>query len=129
MSTNSFIGLETTDGNVHYIYCHWSGGLAHNGRMLQDNYTTAEQVNALLDQGDASALGRTVADSVFYYRDKGEDYGENLASIDPSREEFGLMTGLSDCTAYLFSTDMNSWTVKTPTSKVWVGLRRALEAV
>jgi|TARA_R110000850_G_scaffold85180_4_gene183087 hypothetical protein len=127
MSTRSFIGLEATDGTVAYIYCHWDGYLAHNGRMLQDNYTTVDQVNALLDQGDASALGRTVADSVFYTRDKGEDRGENLASIDPSREEFGQ--DLGDCTAYLFSTDMNSWTVTTPTSKVWVGLRRALEAV
>jgi hypothetical protein len=127
MSTNSFIGLETTDGNVHYIYCHWSGGLAHNGRMLQDNYTTADQVEVLLAEGDASALGRTVADSVFYTRDKGEDRGENLASIDPSREEFGQE--LDGCPAYLFSTDMNSWTVMTPRSRVWVGLRRALEAV
>jgi hypothetical protein len=128
MSTNSFIGLETTDGNVHYIYCHWDGGLAHTGRMLQDNYTTADQVSALIAQGDASVIGRTVAGSVFYIRDKGGDRGENLASIDPSREEFGQELG-DEFAAYLFSTDMNSWTVKVPNSKVWVGLRRALEAV
>jgi hypothetical protein len=127
MSTNSFIGLEATDGTVTYIYCHWDGGLAHNGRMLQDNYTTADQVNDLIERGDASALGRTVADSVFYTRDIGEDRGENVASIDPSREEFGQELG--DRPAYLFSTDMNSWTVKAPRSNVWVGLRRALEAV
>jgi hypothetical protein len=128
MSTNSFIGLEATDGTVTYIYCHWDGGLAHNGRMLQDNYATAEQVTALLEQGDASALGSTVADSVFYTRDKGEDRGENLASIDPSRDEFGQDLGDSKF-AYLFSSDMNSWTVKIPGQAAWVGLRRALEAV
>jgi hypothetical protein len=103
------------------------GYLAHNGRMLQDNYTTIAQVTALLEQGDASSLGSTVADSVFYTRDKGEDRGENLASIDPSRKEFGQ--DLGENFAYLFNIDMNSWTVKTPRAKVWVGLRRALEAV
>jgi hypothetical protein len=127
MSTNSFIGLEATDGTVTYIYCHWDGGLAHNGRMLQDNYTTADQVSALIAQGDASALGRTVADSVFYTRDKGEDHGENLAAAEPSRLQYGQ--DMEGEIAYLFSSDMNSWTVKTSRSHVWVGLRRALEAV
>ena len=83
MGTRSTIAIQNGDGTVTGIYCHWDGYLSHNGRILQENYTTEEQVRELIALGDLSSLGETVgaktnfnnpADGqcVAYGRDRGE---------------------------------------------------------
>ena len=60
MGTRSTIAIQNADGTVTGIYCHWDGYLSHNGRILQENYTTEAQVRELIALGDLSSLGETV---------------------------------------------------------------------
>jgi hypothetical protein len=60
MGTRSTIAIANTDGTVTGIYCHWDGYLSNNGRILQENYTTEEQVRELIQLGDLSSLGETI---------------------------------------------------------------------
>ena len=60
MGTSSTIAIENADGTVTGIYCHWDGYLSNNGAILQENYTTEEQVRELIALGDLSSLGETV---------------------------------------------------------------------
>lgn len=57
MSTNSTIGIQNPDGTIRSVYCHWDGYYGYNGRILFENYTTAEKVNELIDHGSISSLG------------------------------------------------------------------------
>jgi hypothetical protein len=60
MGTRSTIAIANEDGTVTGIYVHWDGYLSNNGRILQENYTTEEQVRELIALGDLSSLGETV---------------------------------------------------------------------
>ena len=73
MSTNSNIALEHNDGSVDRIYCHWDGYPDNNGRILLENYTTADQVAEMLALGDMSSLGENISETTFYARDREED--------------------------------------------------------
>lgn len=57
MSTRSWIGRQAADGSVTYIYAHWDGYPAHNGRILVESYTDPAKIDALLALGDLSVLG------------------------------------------------------------------------
>jgi len=71
MATRSTIALEYADGTVGQIYCHWDGYLAHNGKILSENYTDPFKVRDLLDGGDTSTLSETV-DGCEFYSKRGE---------------------------------------------------------
>ena len=62
MGTRSTIGIQNADGTVTGIYCHWDGFLSHNGRILQDHYTTEAQVRELIALGDLSSLGARIGE-------------------------------------------------------------------
>jgi len=62
MGTRSTIAIQNGDGTVTGIYCHWDGYLSHNGRILNENYTTEEAVRELLALGDLSSLGATIGE-------------------------------------------------------------------
>jgi len=59
MSTRSLIAIES-DNKIKSVYVHWDGYLKKNGVVLQENYTTQAQVEALIELGDISSLGPTV---------------------------------------------------------------------
>jgi hypothetical protein len=126
MSTRAYVGIERLDGSVRYIYCHFDGTLERLGNCLQDNYNTTAIVNDLIDNGDASQIKSTVSDSVFYHRDKGEDFAEVQASFEDNRANYSL--DLEGNMAYLFSESMGSWTVLYGCN-TWVGIRRACSLV
>jgi hypothetical protein len=71
MATRSTIAIKTEDG-IKAIYAHWDGYIEHNGRILKNSYTTAEEVNALIELGDISQLGLDLDLTVAYGRDKGD---------------------------------------------------------
>ena len=71
MATRSTIAIKTEDG-IKAIYAHWDGYIEHNGRILREQYKTAEQVNALVELGDISQLGLDLDLTVAYGRDKGD---------------------------------------------------------
>lgn len=56
MSTRSNIAILNNDGTVTAIYCHWDGGLEHNGMILSKYYSSPEKVIELISGGDLSFL-------------------------------------------------------------------------
>ena len=122
MATRSRIAIEKEDGTVESIYCHWDGYPENNGKILVENYTDREKVQALIDLGDISNLapnveadpdtGHTFNDPVdgvvvAYGRDRGETgvekkhHGYVPDFFNGDIEEFG----------YLF-TQEGQWLVK-----------------
>lgn len=87
MGTRSTISMLNKEGEVLSAYCHWDGYLSHNGKILQEHYSSAQKVKELLSFGQISSLGEAVSPSngvkhsfdervegvtVFYGRDRGE---------------------------------------------------------
>jgi hypothetical protein len=62
MATRSTIAIEREDGTIAQVYAHWDGYLSHNGKILLENYTTPEQVEALLAGGSISSLGTCIGE-------------------------------------------------------------------
>jgi len=94
MGTRSLIGVMHGD-NCKYIYCHWDGYLAHNGKILQEHYDSAK-ANHLVAMGDVSSLNRNIeipegvehtfekpaeGTTVFYKRDRNES-GVDFNSVN-----------------------------------------------
>jgi hypothetical protein len=82
MATRSTIAIKTEDG-IKAIYAHWDGYIEHNGRILKNSYTTAEEVNALIELGDISQLGLDLDLTVAYGRDK----GDAMTDVEPQTFE------------------------------------------
>ena len=72
MATRSFIGIQNPDGTVTGVYCHHDGYLDGVGKILQENYTTVDAVQALVDLGSLSSLGEDLDVTQAYHRDRGE---------------------------------------------------------
>ena len=60
MATRSTIALEFADGTIGQVYCHWDGYLAHNGKILFENYSNPFILRDLIDLGDVSSLRPTI---------------------------------------------------------------------
>jgi len=85
MGTRSTIAMVNEDGSVSQIYCHWDGYLSNNGKILLENYETAEKVKELIALGSLSVLGETIGKKIdfdgelpsgqcrAYHRDRDED--------------------------------------------------------
>ena len=84
MSTRCLICKKLPDGNVRGIYCHHDGNLRWAGRTLLDCYTDEKKIDALLDLGAISSLGKTpdYADGTeAFQRDLGRSAEGNSASV------------------------------------------------
>ena len=60
MATRSTIALEFADGTIGQVYSHWDGYLAHNGKMLFENYSNPFILRDLIDLGSISSLAPTI---------------------------------------------------------------------
>jgi len=60
MATRSTIALEFADGTIGQVYAHWDGYLAHNGKILFENYSNPFILRDLIDLGDISSLAPTI---------------------------------------------------------------------
>jgi hypothetical protein len=60
MATRSTISLEFADGTIGQVYCHWDGYLAHNGKILFENYSNPFVLRDLIDLGGLSSLRTTI---------------------------------------------------------------------
>ena len=58
MSTRCLICKKLPDGKVRGIYCHHDGNLRWVGRTLLDCYADDRKIDALLDLGAISSLGK-----------------------------------------------------------------------
>ena len=94
MGTRSFIGVMHGD-NCKYVYCHWDGYVAHNGKILQEHFDSAK-ANHLVSLGDISSLKKNIvipegvehsfnnpAEDIttFYGRDRGDE-GVDFRSVN-----------------------------------------------
>ena len=71
MATRSTIAMVTNCGGIDAIYCHYDGYPEHVGKTLYASYADEKRVAKLMDMGDVSQLGRTLAKCRFYRRDMG----------------------------------------------------------
>lgn len=142
MSINSTIAVENPDGTVSQVYCHWDGGLNHNGVILYNHYNDLERAQLLITHGSISILGfhiePTEAHSfnkpqrgvcVFYGRDRGEpDISPTMFS---SFEEYSSAEALHNYTNYTYvlrttDCDFPTWFVRTPVTANYISLQSAL---
>jgi hypothetical protein len=122
MATRSTIALEFADGTIGQVYAHWDGYLAHNGKILFENYSDPFKLRELIDLGSLSSLrpqigtkhpfshydvpGMTLEQysdlyrdmTTFYGRDRGE--GEYEANYFKDYEDF-LLNGQAEEYDYL----------------------------
>ena len=88
MSTRSTISIQTPEGDIRTIYCHYDGYLSHTGALLHTYYNTQEKVEDLIALGDLSSLREKLTPdptsphsfvtpqedvTVAYHRDRGQD--------------------------------------------------------
>lgn len=88
MATRSRIGTLNKDGSIRYVYCHWDGYPSWNGKVLLDKYSTQEKVDELLDMGDISQLEESIANSVFYHRNRWMSWENVQPTIVETMDEF-----------------------------------------
>lgn len=109
MGTCSTITARMSDGTYVLIYCHWDSYPSHNGRILQEYYSTQSRIEALIALGDLSFLRESplpppenhnyrspAADyCIAYGRDRGESGTEARRGMVPadccSREEYNYL--------------------------------------
>jgi hypothetical protein len=103
MSTRSYIGRLNENGSVDYVYCHHDGYPSGVGSLLVNHYSRPEDVSALLELGDLSALSTNTDESVFYGRDRHETETEAKQVVD--QDEFGLL----DEYKYLYDEYSEQW--------------------
>jgi hypothetical protein len=81
MGTRSRIGVMHGD-LVKSVYCHWDGYIAHNGKILQEYYTSA-QANELVALGDLSSLRPTI----------GVEHAFSHYDVEMNQEEYYKLYG------------------------------------
>ena len=121
MATRSRIGIETENGHIESIYCHWDGYPSHNGKILAEHYTDPEKIKALIALGDISSLKENVGPAdgvkhsfdepaenvtVAYHRDRGEELTK--ARVNYSMD--GFERSDYEEYGYVFTKD-NQWQV------------------
>lgn len=104
MSTNSTIAVETLDGYVFQVYCHWDGYLSNNGKILLRFYSDRSKVEDLIAKGDISSLGDTISATHFY-----EDPKELPLNYD-SIEQYHNDLNTKEEYNYIFTKD-DKWLV------------------
>lgn len=122
MSTRGAIGMRQPDGSVRAVYVHHDAYIAGVGAILGGWYETPELVKELLDLGDLSSLGTTLADTVAYHRDRGEDMrvARLYRDIDAYRRNGRRDLGVD----YLYLYDGSRWLAYgIPGERGWVEIK------
>jgi len=122
MSTRGAIGMRQPDGTVRAVYVHHDAYVAGVGAILGGWYETPKKVEALLALGDLSSLGTTLADTVAYHRDRGEDMrtAKHYHDIDAYRRNGRRDLGVD----YLYLFDGGRWLVYgIPGEQDWVEIK------
>jgi len=119
MSTRSLIGLESEDGTVSYIYCHFDGYPDHEngvGHTLRNFYHDADKILDLLDYGDRSCLNEYPS-STDSYAERGES-SVGMKLVSSKSAYLRLEDGVSY--VYLFTMD-DEW-IYSGHDRSWVSL-------
>ena len=112
MATRSNIAMKTAEGKIVSVYCHWDGYVANNGKILLENYTDIDKIEALVALGSLSSLGTVIGEqqdfddrstqkdewTLAYHRDRGEqlsiqEFADIPSWIDDMEEYAYLWNG------------------------------------
>ena len=109
MATRSNIAMKTKEGKIVSVYCHWDGYVANNGKILLENYTDIDKIEALVALGSISSLGEQIGEqqdfmdrdtqkdewTLFYSRDRGEELSiqeyDDIPSWIADMEEYAYL--------------------------------------
>lgn len=131
MSTRSNIAILYPNGSVKGIYCHSDGYPSYNGEILLNHYATVEKVEALMDLGHLSVLGREIGvKHDFNWMDKfplnewekmtkdprynmcrayGRDRGEKKQSAVKFKSLSAALNAFDNDYTYVFNVETSSW--------------------
>lgn len=102
MSTRATIAVRRTAGDFLATYLHFDGYPEHAGRLLEANYSTAEEAESLVQRGDIRCLDSETGQPEYYDT-------ETPAGVLPTRE--ALIDFARNCSAaYLYVFDDGGWT-------------------
>lgn len=74
MSTRGYVFYYDSEKDKYFgIYSHFDSYPNGLGKILVENYNTLDKVKEIISYGDASYIEETIADSVFYHRDRNEE--------------------------------------------------------
>lgn len=136
MSTNSSVTVKHSDGKYWGSYGHWDGYFDGVGMMLHEHYNSQDLAEALVKLGDFSCLYESMDKppghsydtpaekySVFYNRDRGEDWDNTQPNIADTFEEAFKMQG------YDYLWDGKQWMVlyNLDESDIWMTVPEAVE--
>lgn len=106
MSTRSLVFLQNKDESYDGISCNYDGQVeAGVGEILFDNYATFSDVRELINMGDASSIEEDIYESVFFCRDKDDDF--NMYEVDDDEELENTIFNSDVSFVYLFKS--NKW--------------------
>ena len=109
MATRSNIAMKTKEGKIVSVYCHWDGYVANNGKILLENYTDIDKIEALVALGSLSSLGFVIGEqqdfndrdtgkdewTLAYHRDRGEELSiqeyDDIPSWIAEMEEYAYL--------------------------------------
>ena len=109
MATRSNIAMKTKEGKIVSVYCHWDGYVANNGKILLENYTDIDKIEALVALGSISSLGTVIGEqqdfddrdtqkdewTLAYHRDRGEELSiqeyDDIPSWIAEMEEYAYL--------------------------------------
>jgi len=118
MSTRSVIAFRDLNGTISSIYCHSDGYPSHNGKILQENYTTGKQVQELLKLGNLSILGEVLGQQVEFnnarnHRGQCIAYGRDRAETEQEANGYvdfaEMQESISQEYTYVFDAFTNMW--------------------
>lgn len=117
MATRSNIGIELSNGEVEFIYCHWDGYIENNGKILYNHYNDLSKIEELIDLGAISSLEPDIEDIVDY-ASKGEPHKVWVGKTrnDAFENEY----------CYIWVAEEERWIVKWGGGP-WVSLEEALK--
>ena len=118
MGTRSRIGIQLKDDSILSVYCHWDGYPSYNGRILRDNYNTADKVRELIDGGNISALHTNAGwnnetlpkTGPLYYTSRGETIDENAPELSKNKNEYLKLGGEYGDEEYAYLFTSAGWT-------------------
>ena len=117
MGTSASIAILNSDETVQSISCHFDGYTDGVGKTLLENYVDESTIRQLLSFGNMSSLGKSIATSDFYGRDRGDDDEEAITS-DNVAEYLQY-----ECQSYIYLFKENEWYVYKDTSEKWKKLK------
>ena len=120
--TPAAIGFEKENGDIVWTTTNGDGFLDTVGKYLLYNYQTPEKAQELISHGEMSYIDTTVDSTVYYHRDRDEDWEDCQPRNSKGREYYhsaGKANHLSYIYLYRQLFNLQGWLVYNQTQRVW----------